>query len=71
MGIFRSAIHDVGENSLMKFASFSSEADRVNRLDREVLEKDRDLEKVQESIARVVLKHLEDREEDREYCLRE
>ena len=46
----------------MKSASFSSEADRVNRLDREVLEMDRDLEKVRENIVRVGLKLLEDGE---------
>ena len=55
----------------MKSASFSREIARENRLDREVLEKDRDLEKVLESIARVVLKHLEDEEKDSECCLRE
>ena len=44
----------------MKSASFSSEADRVNRLDREVLEMDKDLEKVRENIVRVGLKLLED-----------
>ena len=46
----------------MKSASFSSEADRVNRLDREVLEMDRDLEKVRENIVRVGPKLLEDGE---------